>query len=156
MNLYEMQGKFLKLYNSDIDDDELKQDTLDAIRDASSDKLIGYGHVIRNLEADRDALKAEEKQLSEKRKTIENKISRMMSAVDEAMYTFGMNEVDAGNFKFKYRKSQKVVIDDEESVPPQYAEYKVSLKRSDIKDAIKAGIEVPGARIVDNQTLGLR
>ncbi len=52
-------------------------DTLESIEGAIEEKVEAIHRLYRNMQADIDALKAEEKRLSEKRKVLENEQKRL-------------------------------------------------------------------------------
>lgn len=125
-SLYELT-KSARLLNDLLESGELDEQ---AIRDAIvnndediADKLEGYAKYIKNLESDVAGLKAEEKRLSDRRKTIENTIDRMKDAMKEALTVSGQTKVkkDGGLFTFSLRKNPpRLEIDDPEKIPERY------------------------------------
>ena len=74
--LYELTGNYSTVLSMIEDSDvpsEAMIDTLESINDAIEVKAEGIGKMLRMLDADIEALKAEEKRLADRRKTIENK-----------------------------------------------------------------------------------
>ena len=73
--LYELVGQYLDIYNMDIDE-ETKLDTIEALGldEEIETKAENYAMVIRNLEAESTAYKAEEERLQKKRNTNTKKI----------------------------------------------------------------------------------
>ncbi|MCS9997129.1 siphovirus Gp157 family protein [Weissella confusa] len=157
MNLYDLTGKYKRLYELDIDD-EVFNDTIESLDDALEEKLTGYAYVIRNLEADEVALKEEERRLNDKRKAVATKIENIKGRVEQAMFELGLDSAPAGTMKFKFNKSNKVVIDDEENIPDDFVKVKTerAIDKKAIKAAIKMGVTIDGARVVESKTLGLK
>ena len=139
----------------DVDSDVF-QDTLEALNDAVEEKLKSIGYLIQNIESDNEGLAKEEKRLKEKRIRNEKKRERLMQLVDTTLTNMNLDKFEAGTFTYGYRKSKKVVIDDESELPTEYFAYKATVKKKEIGDAIKAGKQITGARLVDNRNLGIK
>jgi hypothetical protein len=151
--LYELTGQFLEIYNMDLDD-ETKADTLESI-DWNSDyenKVENYIKVIKNNEADIEARKNEIKRLTELNRADERKNERMKEVLKESMDLTGHDRVDTKLFKVSFRKSQAVEVEDL-ILPEAYkvATWKPDKKR--IKEDLKNGLEILGAKLVENQNL---
>lgn len=73
--LYELVGQYLDIYNMDIDE-ETKLDTIEALGldEEIEAKAENYAMVIRNLEAENTAYKAEEERLKKNVKPILKKL----------------------------------------------------------------------------------
>ena len=72
------------------------------------------------------------------------------------MIEFGLTEIKTPTLKLSFRKSEAVEVVDESLLAQQFFNYKPSIDKTAIKAAIKAGEEVAGARIVNNQNLQLK
>ena len=78
-SIYEITDKY-KLIQSLIEegaDAEVFAEALKAIDGEAAEKLEGYAMVIKNITSDIDGLKSEEKRLAERRKSMENNVTRM-------------------------------------------------------------------------------
>lgn len=151
--LYELTGQFLDIYNMELDE-ETKLDTLDSI-DWQTDyenKVENYVKVIKNTEADIEARKNEIKRLTELNRSDERKKERMKEVLKESMALTGHERVDTPLFKVSFRKSQVVEVEDL-LLPEGYkiATYKPDKKR--IKEDLKNGLDILGAKLVENQNL---
>ena len=85
--LYELTSDLLVLQEmlEDTVDDQVLLDTLDAVQGEYEVKLEAYCKVIKNLEADVEALKKEAKKLTEKAKVLENNRDRLKKAMFDSM-----------------------------------------------------------------------
>lgn len=85
--LYEITGDLLTLQEmlEDSVDDQCLLDTLEGVQGEYEIKLEAYCKVIKNLEADMEALKNEAKRLTDKRKTLENNVDRLKKAMFDSM-----------------------------------------------------------------------
>src|SRR5699024_5075973 len=105
VNLYELSDNYRKIQSMIEDGQEGLEDTLESLDDAIEDKAIGYAKVMRNLEGQANAIKEEEKRLSERRKALENNVKRMKESLQDAMLLNGKRKIKTDLFSFKDRKS---------------------------------------------------
>lgn len=115
-NIYELTGAFNKLWEL-IDEGEIDNEVLLEVFDdtttALKEKLEGYCKFLRNVEADVEALKAEEKRLYNRRKTMENNIDRAKAVMKLAMEAAEEKKLSCGTFTVSIRNNPpKVVIDE--------------------------------------------
>ena len=154
--LYELTGQFLDIYNLELDE-ETKLDTLESI-DWNSDyeeKVENYIKVIKNIESDVEARKAEIKRLTELNRADEKKKDHLKETLSTSMQLTGHERVDTPLFKVSFRKSQAVEVD--ELVLPE--SYKVATWKPDkkrLKEDLKNGLEIVGASLVERKNLSIR
>lgn len=154
--LYELTGQFLDIYNLELDE-ETKLDTLDSIdwQTDYEEKVENYIKVIKNIESDVEARKAEIKRLTELNKADEKKKDHLKETLSTSMVLTGHERVDTPLFKVSFRKSQAVEVD--ELVLPE--SYKVATWKPDkkrLKDDLKNGLEIVGASLVERKNLSIR
>ena len=154
--LYDLTGQFLEIYNMEIDD-ETKLDTLEAI-DWTADyenKVEGYVKVIKSLEADIEARKNEKKRLDGLNKSDQSKIDNLKAALATSMAETGQERVDTTLFKVGFRKSKAVIVD-ETKLSKKYMKAKWSPDKETIKELLKGGATIRGARIEERSNLSIR
>lgn len=154
--LYELTGQFLDIYNLESDE-ETKLDTLDSIdwQTDYEEKVENYIKVIKNIESDVEARKAEIKRLTELNKADEKKKDHLKETLSTSMQLTGHERVDTPLFKVSFRKSQAVEVD--ETVLPE--SYKVATWKPDkkrLKEDLKNGLEIIGATLVERKNLSIR
>jgi hypothetical protein len=154
--LYELTGQFLEIYNLELDE-ETKLDTLDSIdwQTDYEEKVENYIKVIKNIESDVEARKAEIKRLTELNKADEKKKDHLKETLTISMDLTGHERVDTPLFKVSFRKSQAVEVD--ETVLPE--SYKVATWKPDkkrLKEDLKNGLEIIGASLVERKNLSIR
>lgn len=153
--LYELNGALLQLQRMIEDGAEGLDDTLESIELAVGEKLEGYAMVIKNIESDIEGLKAEEKRLAERRKTMENSVTRMKQSMADALLTVEGNRLKTDKFTFSFRKSTSVQIEDENLIPAEFVKVTKTISRSELAKRLKDE-DVPGASLIENQSLSIR
>ena len=76
--------------------------------------------------------------------------------MSDAMDAFGMPKFQTGLFKISLTKSESVNIVDESVIPKEYKKVKYEVSKTDIKNAIKNGVQVAGAEIKENHSITIR
>jgi phosphotransferase system IIB component len=106
-NLYELTGDILALQSmlEDSVDDQVLLDTLEAVQGEYDVKMESYAKLIKNLEVDMDALKNEAKRLTDKRKVLENNITRLKKAMFDSMKATGKDKVKGQVFTIAIQKN---------------------------------------------------
>ena len=88
MKLYELTSDVLALQDlleNELEDEQMLLDTLEGVQWEYEFKLEQYAKVVRNLEADAEALKNEVTRLTNKRRVIENNVERLKSIMFDSM-----------------------------------------------------------------------
>jgi len=153
--LYQLTDDLQIIQNMIEEGAEGLEDTLESIELALEDKLEGYAMVIKNVESDVEGLKAEIKRLSERKTTLENGIKRMKENMQFALEISGNKSVKTPRFTIGLRKSTAVQIEDEEVIPEEFVKVTKTISRSELAERLKEQ-EVPGAKLVENQSLQIR
>jgi len=158
VNLYEINQEIDRAIQNCIDPEtgEILDDTseLDALTLARDEKIENIACYIKNLKADAEAIRTEEKKLAERRKTCENRA--------EWLKKYLANNLQGEKFKsprvaVSWRRSQAVVVEDIWKLPEDYLRYKdPEPDKTAIKDAIKKGFDVEGAELVDNLSMVIK
>ena len=177
-NLYEIdyQLRVLEDYMCDPDTGELLDEDsfnakFDEIQMALNEKIENSMCFYKNLQADIEAFKAEEKNLAQRRKVKENLAERVKNRIDNYVtmqFTDEDGNVDKDNLnkwkfetpkvKLSYRKSDSVDVYDIDSLPKEYIKEKieVSADKTALKKDIKSGKEINGAKIVTNLNMQVK
>ena len=130
-SLYELTNEmveFLALAEDPDIDPVAFADTLEGLQFELEKKAEGYCKVLRQMESDIEAIKAEEDRLKRNRSAIENNVKRMKEALKDAMVKTGhddKNGLKAGLFQLKVAKNggqRPLVIDGD--VPEQFIKVK--------------------------------
>ena len=139
---------------------EVVTDTLDAM---SGDLEVKAQNVVMyalNLQASAAAIKEAEEQMAKRRKAIENRAKHMLDYVHGCMETAEAQRIECPYFRLAIQaKPPSVDVYEPGLLPATYMTQPVAPdpapdKRA-IADAIKAGKEVPGARLVHGTRLAI-
>ena len=119
-------------------------------------KAEAYGATISEYDAQAEACAAEIKRLMAYKKTCENVSKRMRERLSDAMHTFDKDKLTAGTFRFSFRKSTSVLVEDETIIPKEFFKVEPTLKKKELLDALKAGELIAGASLATNYSLQMR
>lgn len=159
MNLYEVTGNVLHLQamlESEDFDAEVLADTMEAVEGEYDYKIESYCKVIKNLEADMDALKAEAKRLSDRRKVLENNVDRLKAAMFESMKATGKTKIKGAIFTAAIQKNggKLPVIVAEDASTDNLPDQLVIVTEKPNLEAIRELLET--GKVVEGFTLGER
>ena len=164
MTLYELTSEYLDLLamleDPDVDE-ELINDTLEALGGELEVKADGYARVMRQMDADAKAIKAEEERLANRRKSLENRSAALKGRLQQMMEITGKVKFKTELFSFGIQKNPAAVVMDEqyiENIPECYLiiqEPKIDKQK--IKEDLKAGLDLEGiAHLEQTESLRIR
>jgi hypothetical protein len=141
---------------ADLDMDPLTiADTLEAEAGALEAKCTATAMVCRNIEATAAAIKEAEGEMKRRREAMERRADALRRYLLESMLHAGIKRVDHPMLTLAIKgKAASVQIIDEAQVPAEYCDQPPApppkVSKSRIAAAIKAGREVPGAKLGDD------
>jgi hypothetical protein len=165
MKLYELANDYMDLMQA-IEDGEIPEDaiadTLEAVKGEIEVKADNIACMLKNLEADAKAIKAEEERLAERRKAKEKTHGRIKQYLSNMLQNMGIGEVETARNKITFRKSESVDVDD--NFVCWAAEFRDDLltftpptaNKTAIKKALKDGAEIPGVQLITNQNIQIK
>lgn len=178
LSLYEIDERLriLEEYQVDPETGEVLSDEefnklFDEVQMDLNSKIENTICFAKSLEAEAEAIKAEEKKLAERRKAKENLSERLKKRINDYItwqFTDEEGNVDTvglNKFKFdspkayiSYRKSEKVNVLDAEKLPSEFVTVKTETKPNltEIKKAIKNGKEIEGCSLVTNLNMQIK
>lgn len=161
MTLYEIDkaiAECLDLETGEI----LDFDKLNEMQMAKDEKLENVALFIKQLEAEAEAIRAEEKRLAERRKVKEDRIAGLKGWLTSVL---DGQAFETSKVRLSFRKSDKVEFEDELTVL-EYLEknnldnclnYKFpDISKTEIKKLLKAGEKIPGAVLVETNNLQMK
>lgn len=154
-SLYELTDKF-KQVEEMLDEDEFNPviiDTLESLDLAIEEKADGYARIIKSQEAYSKDLAEEMKRMQQRKQAIDNSIIRLKQSLQDSMQKTGKTKFKTSLFSFGIQNNaSKVEITDESLIPEEF----IKIERKPDKKAIKAVGNVPGTRIVQDESLRIR
>lgn len=167
-HLYEIAAKYRAALDGVVIDPVTGEvaglDELNAVEGELNDKVEGIANYIKELVAMSTAMRQEEKNLAERRKTIENRVSKLQDYIAYQMSAVGKTKVETATAAVTLRKSKSVDIPDEAAFV-KWAEMsgldslisqKTTANKTEIKKAIEAGMDIVGANIVEKSTINIK
>ncbi len=139
--------------------DEAKvQEYLNYLPVLRKDKLEQFGLLIKNLQAEINAIKAEEKTLAERRKSKEKFVDRLKENVTSSLIAFGEKKFETAKVVFSFRKSEVLEVQEGAKLPEEFSNVKVTIEPNKValKAALKAGEVIDGVCLVEKQNLQIK
>jgi len=162
LNIYQIEKEYLEFANQLIESGgectpELELQ-LTINQEQLEQKARGYGFVVKQMESDVSIIDAEIKRLGELKKARLKTIERLETTVSNAMQLYQINRLETPTLKISFRKSESVEIDDESAISFAYLKEKITytIDKAMIKEAIKKGEVVAGARLQINQNIQIK
>jgi hypothetical protein len=162
IKLYEIEQEYLSIAQQLIDlDGELTtelEEQLTINREQLENKGRAYSFVIKDMETEIDIIDAEMARLNQLKERRVKAADKLKERVKDAMLLFGITEIKSPTLKINFRKSESVEVDNIELLESDYKVTKttVSADKVKIKAAIKEGVNVNGAVLVENNNLQIK
>ena len=160
-SLYDLTEQFQELLSMALDPDtdpEALADTMEAIEGEFEVKADGYAKVMRNLEADASAIKAEIARLTERKKHIEANVDRMKRSLETAMRLTGKTKFKTSLFSFNIQKNPaSLKIDNPDRVPDEFLiPQEPKVDSAAIKKELKEGVVYDWCHLEQSESLRIR
>lgn len=158
LSLYNITNSFITLFEKAEQGELTKEEIEEQGKDLAislknkSTSIIGY---VRNLDLTSEAIKNEIDRLTTMKKAIDNKIAKFKEYVKQNMEELELQKIDTELGTLSIAKNPaSVEIYDESMIADEYKKEKVTvtIDKTAIKNAIKEGKEVEGARLVEDKT----
>ena len=157
MTLYEID-KALMDFEFEIDEETgeiLNAADLDELQMAREQKIENIGLYIKNLEAEKEAVKHEKDNFADREKRLGKKIESLKGYLT---YALDGQKFSTPKVAVSFRRSESVHITDEYLIPDEYKLFTV-VKKPDkkvLKDALKKGKEIMGVELVEKQNISIK
>lgn len=113
---------------------------------------------LKNLKAEAAGIEAEEMALRRRRIAKEKKIKWLERYLSECLLFNGREEFETPRCRVSFRRSKQVNIIDEEKLPTAFVKIK-EVRQPDklmIKESLAAGVDIPGAELVENRNIQIK
>lgn len=157
MTLYEIDKAILD-FEFEIDEESgeiLNANELDELRMAREDKIEGISLWIKNLEAEREAVKNEKNNFADREKKLGKKIDSLKGYLT---YALDGQKFSTPKVAVSFRKSESVLVKDEYLIPDEYCDFTVVRKpnKKNLKDALKHGKELMGVELIEKRNVQIK
>lgn len=160
MNLFELTENYVKFFTMLEEADEITEELEEMANNlniAIEEKSDNYVKMIKNLDANVEAYKNQEKIFNKKRKTAENKISWLKKNLQASMEQTGRKKVETELFTISIQKNTPALdITSEENIGDEYYKIERTLNKKDLLKDIKEGLIIDGVGIKQTESLRIR
>lgn len=159
LSLYNITNAFPVLMEQEelTEEDRVKvEEELTLLLQQKSQNTIGY---VRNIELTIEAMKNEEKRISEQRKTLESRLIKFKEYVKECMEKGGFTKVETEIGSLTIAKNPlSVEIINENEIPTEFKQEIITTKidKTAIKEHFKSTGEIPAGVNINTQNTSLR
>lgn len=149
-----------KLADLDLDPQTI-EDTLESLSGDLEVKATNTAMLIRNIEASAAAIKAAEEQMAARRKALENRAARIKDYVLANMMVAGIQKIECPFFKLAVRDNPPAVeVYEPGLIPASFMRQPdpppPAVDKTAIKEALKAGQDVPGCKLTVGKRLEIK
>ena len=140
-------------------------DTLTSIEGEFNEKAENVAVYIKNLTADINEMKAEEKRLKSRRVSAENQVERMKKYLLNSMQAIGVKKISMPRARITLRlNAESVVVENEKALIDWAMRHDETilkyqdpeLKKTDIKELLRMGEKIPFARLERKESVMLK
>jgi hypothetical protein len=156
MKLYEIAEEYKGLIDMSIDTEDDVQafrSLMDAVQGDFDAKAENYCKVIRSLEAEAEAIKAEKLYLEKRQKTAEKKAQACKEyfAFLAKQFLQDGEKKKVGIFSIGFKKNPPALVVEPWALITDYY-YKKELDKAKLKDDVKNGVEIKGVRLEQGES----
>ena len=168
-SLYEINSIIDDLLNSDYQANEelvnnesgeinTLENILDGLEIDFKEKVDNIACFIKNLNADIEALKTEEKALAERRRIKENKVENLKRYLTDGLIQAGYTKFETPRCSVSFRKSKSLDIGEGADIPEAFMITKTEQvpNKKAIKEAIEGGMLIDGVAIHENNNIQIK
>ena len=140
-------------------------DTLTSIEGEFNEKAENVAVYIKNLTADINEMKAEEKRLKSRRVSAENQVERMKKYLLNSMQAIGVKKISMPRARITLRlNAESVVIENEKALIDWAMRHDETIlkyqepepKKTDIKELLRMGEKIPFARLERKESVTIK
>lgn len=160
MKLYELAENYRnlqELVDREYVDKEVIENALDQVEGDISEKLENIAKLMKSIDGDINSLKVEEERLANKRKLLENNSKKLREYIQSSLIILNTKKIKTNLFNFIIRKNTPSVnITDENLISDEFIKIEKKIEKKKVLEALKSGIEVPGAEMKQSESLQIK
>lgn len=153
-NLYEIDQGILECIDFETGE-VIDPDRLEELQMERSQKIENVCLWVKNLLSDADAIKAEKDALADREAKCRKKADSLKVWLGKALEG---QKFSTARCAISFRRSEAVEIMDESIIPQEMMIQAISFKpdKKTIKELLKAGQEINGCRLIENQNIQIK
>ena len=152
MKLYEITEQLRQLMAMDDVPPEQLQDTLDLVNEEFEAKAENIAMLIREMTLDAEGYKAEIDRLSDRKKSLDNKVESLMDCLRVNMQAADMTKIKGKLFTITLGSpTETVYVADEKLLPDNLVYIKREPNKTEIKAQLKSGADIEGCALVQGK-----
>lgn len=151
--LYELTNDITKLMDLDMSPEDIA-DTLESLQMEFNDKAVNICKLDRMLDGNIESVNAEIARLTNIKKAITSRKDSIKGYLLRNMMATGVSKIECPLFKISLREPVKVAdVFDLDLVPDDYVTTEVVVKadKREMLKQLKAGVDIPGAKISEGK-----
>ena len=160
MTIYEIDQAIQNLVDPETGE-LLDYEAFEQLQMERDQKIDNVGAWIKDLQAQADAIQAEEKNLAERRRVINNRIADLKGYLDKALQG---EKFTSARVAISYRKSTSVEVTDEEKLVKwakrnkfrELFQIRTTVNKTEIGKLLKAGKAVAGAELAEKVNIQIK
>lgn len=125
----------------------------EAAKGAFDEKAAALAVAIRLTKGYAETLKKYKQDIADRQRSAESRIARLEEYLTSEMERAGIKRLDTVEARVTLKDTEAVEVTDEQLVPMEYKKIKWEVSKTAIRDAIKAGETVDGARMVTHRSV---
>lgn len=160
-NLYEITQSYKQALSLVDEDWVITDEWLELLQESGlelKEKSMNICKVLQNFDSNIDAIKEEEKRLKKLRLSYEKNHERLKSWLSHNLQDAWLTTIDVWIFKLWLRKSESVIVEDEDSIPDEYKSMvmKFNIDKVAIKKDLKNWVKIDGVRLEKKENLQIK
>lgn len=160
MRLYDIDVNLRALWNKIAEQEgEITEEDMQMLNEleiAKTDKLEGYGVIIREMKSEIDECDAEMKRIKEIADRKKNAMERLKNSLQEFMIGNEIDKFESVKVKLSFRKSQSLEIEEDAIIPEDLMRIKREPDKTAIKEFIVNGGELQGVHLLDKKNIQIK
>lgn len=160
MRLYDIDVNLRALWNKIAEQEgEITEEDMQMLNEleiAKTDKLEGYGVIIREMKSEIDECDAEMKRIKEIADRKKNAMERLKKSLQEFMIGNEIDKFESVKVKLSFRKSQSLEIEEDAIIPEDLMRIKKEPDKTAIKEFIVNGGELQGVHLLDKKNIQIK
>lgn len=153
LTLYEIDNALYSLIDEETGE-VADYEAFEKLSMARDKKIENTALMIKNLEAEAEAIKKEKLSLEARQKTALNQANRLRQNLQMALDGEKFKTAKVSLF---FKRSHRVEITDLSKIPDEYLKFVAPTpKKDDIREAINNGVVIDGAELIEDYNLQIR